>query len=91
LAEREYDEMPIWIMVGIWGFVADLAQLLEATTGYYIKISQRIVATIMAFGSGVLIAALSFDLMDAAYQRGGFDATALGFLVTFVLTKAIEK
>jgi ZIP family zinc transporter len=34
----------------------------------------------MAFGSGVLISALSFDLMDEAYQRGGFDATALGFL-----------
>lgn len=34
----------------------------------------------MAFGSGVLISALSYDLMDEAYQRGGFDSTALGFL-----------
>ncbi len=34
----------------------------------------------MAFGSGVLISALSFDLMDEAYKRGGFDSTAIGFV-----------
>jgi ZIP family zinc transporter len=34
----------------------------------------------MAFGSGVLISALSFELMDEAYERGGFDSTAFGFL-----------
>jgi hypothetical protein len=41
--------MPIWIMAGIWGFVAGLALLLGAAAGYYIKIWQRVVATIMAF------------------------------------------
>jgi ZIP family zinc transporter len=39
-----------------------------------------LIAAIMAFGSGVLISALSFDLMDEAYKRGGFGATAAGFL-----------
>ena len=34
----------------------------------------------MAFGAGVLISALSFELMDEAYKRGGFDSTAIGFL-----------
>ena len=34
----------------------------------------------MSFGSGVLISALSFDLMDEAYKTGGFDSTAIGFL-----------
>jgi zinc transporter, ZIP family len=34
----------------------------------------------MAFGSGVLISALAFDLMDEAFQRGGFAATAIGFI-----------
>ena len=28
----------------------------------------------------VLISALSFDLMDQAYKRGGFDSTAIGFV-----------
>lgn len=34
----------------------------------------------MAFGGGVLISALAFDLMDEAYKRGGFDSTSLGFI-----------
>ena len=34
----------------------------------------------MAFGGGVLISALSFELMDEAYSQGGFPATAIGFL-----------
>ncbi|MDQ3179605.1 MAG: ZIP family zinc transporter, partial [Acidobacteriota bacterium] len=33
-----------------------------------------------AFGSGVLISALSFELMDEAYKLGGFDSTAIGFV-----------
>jgi len=35
---------------------------------------------VMAFGSGVLISALSFELMDEAFRSGGFPATAAGFL-----------
>jgi zinc transporter, ZIP family len=34
----------------------------------------------MAFGAGVLISALSFDLMDNAFRRGGFDSTSIGFI-----------
>jgi ZIP family zinc transporter len=34
----------------------------------------------MAFGAGVLISALTFDLMDEAYRRGGFVASAIGFI-----------
>jgi ZIP family zinc transporter len=34
----------------------------------------------MAFGSGVLISALSLNLMEEAFRRGGFNATAFGFL-----------
>jgi ZIP family zinc transporter len=48
--------------------------------GYLAKVPQRLIALIMAFGSGVLISALAFDLMDEAYKRGGFDASALGFV-----------
>jgi zinc transporter, ZIP family len=34
----------------------------------------------MAFGSGVLISAVAFDLMEEAAKIGGLPATALGFL-----------
>ncbi|CAN5383612.1 hypothetical protein BH09BAC1_BH09BAC1_15970 [soil metagenome] len=68
------------IKAGLWGLLAGSALVLGALAGYYLKISQRVIASIMAFGSGVLISALSFDLMDEAFQIGGFDSTALGFI-----------
>src|SRR3954463_15033181 len=72
--------MPAWLTAGVWGFVAGSALLIGAWAGYALKVPQRIVAAIMSFGSGVLISALAFDLMDDAYRRGGFDSTSIGFL-----------
>ncbi|MEO7933941.1 MAG: ZIP family zinc transporter [Chthoniobacterales bacterium] len=71
---------PIWIQAGFWGWLAGSALLIGAAGGFYLKIPQRLIAAIMAFGSGVLISALSFDLMEEAYKRGGFDSTAIGFV-----------
>src|SRR4051812_26257294 len=67
-------------LAGFWGFVAGSALLLGAAFGYFARVPQRAIAGIMAFGGGVLISALSFDLMDEAYKRGGFVSTALGFI-----------
>lgn len=72
--------VPIWLQAGFWGLVGGSALLLGAVLGYFVKIPQRAIAAIMAFGAGVLISALSFELMDEAYKRGGFDSTAIGFL-----------
>lgn len=72
--------MPTWIEAGFWGFVAGAALLVGAALGYFIRFSQRLIAAIMAFGSGILIAVLSFELVDEAYLLGGIDATAIGFL-----------
>jgi ZIP family zinc transporter len=63
-----------------WGFVSGSALLLGAVVGYLAKVPQKIIAFIMAFGSGVLISALALDLMEEAYERGGFDSTAVGFI-----------
>lgn len=72
--------VPLWLQAGFWGLLAGSALLLGAGIGYYAKIPQRIIAAIMAFGAGVLISALAFELMDEAYKRGGFDSTAIGFI-----------
>jgi ZIP family zinc transporter len=72
--------IPQWLMAGLWGLIAGSALIIGALVGYFSKISQRWIAAIMSFGSGVLISALSFDLMDEAYKTGGFDSTAIGFL-----------
>ncbi|HEY9824170.1 MAG TPA: ZIP family zinc transporter [Stenomitos sp.] len=72
--------IPLWLQAGFWGLLAGSALLLGAAIGYYAKIPQRVIAAIMAFGAGVLISALAFELMDEAYRRGGFDSTAIGFI-----------
>jgi ZIP family zinc transporter len=72
--------MPGWLIAGFWGMVAGAALLVGAGLGYGAQISRKVIALVMAFGSGVLISTLSFDLIDEAYRRGGFDAVAAGFL-----------
>ena len=72
--------MPVWLQAGLWGLLAGSALLIGAAIGYFTHVPQRAIAAVMAFGSGVLISALAFDLMDAAYQRGGFLSAAVGFI-----------
>ena len=74
------DGVPLWAQAGFWGFVAGAALLVGAGVAYFVHVPQRLIAGVMAFGSGVLISALSFELMDEAYRKGGFDSTAIGFL-----------
>ncbi|WP_448208046.1 ZIP family metal transporter [Azospirillum sp. sgz302134] len=72
--------IPLSIQAGLWGLLSGSALLLGAGAAYLAHIPQRVIAGVMAFGSGVLISALSFELMDEAIRRGGFPATAAGFL-----------
>jgi ZIP family zinc transporter len=72
--------MPAWLQAGLWGLLAGGALVIGAAVGYFVRVPPRLISAIMAFGSGVLISALSFELMEEAYQRGGFTATALGFI-----------
>jgi ZIP family zinc transporter len=72
--------MEKWIIAGFWGLVSGSALVLGSVVGYYFNISQKGIAIVMGFGAGVLISALSFELMDGAYRTGGFTATATGFL-----------
>jgi ZIP family zinc transporter len=73
--------LSFWLEALFWGLLAGAALVIGAFAGYYLKISARIIALIMAFGSGVLISALAFELMDEAYKRGGFFSAAAGFLI----------
>jgi ZIP family zinc transporter len=71
--------MPNFAWAAVWGLVAGLALVIGAVIGCSFAVPQRIIAAIMAYGAGVLISALSFDLMDEAWHRGGFAAVAIGF------------
>jgi ZIP family zinc transporter len=72
--------MEKWLAAGFWGLVSGSALVLGSLVGVYLKISQKTVAIIMGFGAGVLISALSFELMDEAFETGGFQSTAIGFI-----------
>lgn len=72
--------IPLPLQAGLWGLLAGGALVLGAAIAWFVRVPQRLIAGVMAFGAGVLISALAFELMDEAYRRGGFAATAVGFL-----------
>jgi ZIP family zinc transporter len=80
-------DVPIWLQAGGWGLLAGAALILGALISWVVHVPQRVVASVMAFGAGVLISALSFDLVDEAESTGGLGPTLIGFLagaVTYV-------
>src|SRR5512138_272236 len=84
--------MPAWLAAGLWGLFAASPLVGGAAIGYFVHVRPRAIASVMAFGGGVLISALSFDLMDDAFRRGGFDSTSIGFLggaATYTAANAI--
>ncbi len=80
--------MPVWLEAGAWGLLAGGALVIGALIAWFVKVPRAVVASVMAFGSGVLISALSFDLIDEAETTGGLMPTLLGALggaVVYVL------
>jgi ZIP family zinc transporter len=67
-------------LAGFWGLVGGSALLLGAGISYVASLPQRLIAAIMAIGSGVLISAVAFDLMNEAFRTGGLNSTAIGFI-----------
>jgi ZIP family zinc transporter len=49
------------------------------------QIIDRVTKAVMAFGAGVLLCTLAFNLMEEAYKKGGFDHVTLGFLAGALL------
>src|SRR5690348_9925267 len=72
--------IPLALQASFWGLVSGSALLLGAAIAYFRSVPKKLIALIMAFGSGVLISALAFELMNEAFKRGGFDSTAIGFV-----------
>jgi ZIP family zinc transporter len=66
----------------LWGFIASIPLLLGSIVALFASIPKSIIATIMAFGSGVLIAALSFSLIEEAFSKSqSIPPVIIGFIV----------
>ncbi|WP_321211148.1 ZIP family zinc transporter [Methanothermobacter sp. DP] len=78
------------LLAGLWGFFAGSALLIGAIIGYFFRMPKRLVASIMAFGAGVLISAIAFELMDEAYKLGGFLHATIGFISGAVIFTGVN-
>ena len=70
---------PLWLQSGLWGLLSGSALVLGAAVAYLAPVPQRVVAGVMAFGSGVLVSALTFGLVEEAIAQGGLLPVAVGF------------
>ncbi|GAA0250498.1 ZIP family zinc transporter [Halobacterium noricense] len=76
-------KLHILAQVALWGLLAGSGLLIGAVVAVtlYGRFSHRIIAATMGFGGGVLIAVLSIQLMESAYDDGGPIAATTGFLL----------
>ncbi|MUK01176.1 ZIP family zinc transporter [Vibrio cholerae] len=84
--------MPLWLQAFSWGAIAGGALLIGSAIAWKWTVPPRMVAFVMAFGAGVLISALAFELVAEAQDAGGLAPTAVGFLVgavTYVGANAV--
>jgi len=80
------ESLILW--AGLWGWLAASSLLLGAWVGFRVRLSRRVTGSVMAFGSGVLIAALCFEQLPQAERLGGVWPTLAGLLaggLVFVL------
>ncbi|MFG3618462.1 ZIP family metal transporter [Nocardia sp. NPDC047654] len=63
---------------GGWGLLAGSALLIGALVGFLARVPTKIVASVMGFGSGVLLSAVSFELIADAHERAGLPPTVFG-------------
>lgn len=82
--------MPLWMEAGLWGFIAASALLVGAVLGWFIRFSPRTIAYIMAFGSGILLSALSFELVAHSLETAGFGWVSLGFIAGALIYSLIN-
>lgn len=68
------------VEAGAWGLVAGGALVVGALIAWFVEVPSRVVASVMAFGSGVLVSALAFELFQEAADTGGLWPAVLGFV-----------
>ncbi len=78
-------ELSLPLQAFIFGLVSAASLPLGALVAYVWSPGNRVIAAMMAFGSGALLAALTIDLVAEALERGDFFPLAVGCLSGGVL------
>jgi ZIP family zinc transporter len=65
----------------LFGIIASSALVLGALVGGWVEIPKRVLAAMLAFAAGALITALSFELFEDSYEKGGIWRAAIGLVV----------
>ena len=79
------------LMAGGAGLLAGGALFIGALVAWFVDVLPKLVASIMAFGAGVLISALAFDLVGESLTEAGMYPTFIGFGVGAVVYVGINQ
>lgn len=80
------------LLAAAWGLLAGSALVIGAIIAWFVHVPARVVAAVMAFGAGVLISALAFDLVLEAADSAGVAPVVGGFAagaVTYMLANSL--
>ncbi len=75
----------------IFGIISAASLPLGALVAHFWSPGNRVIAALMAFGGGALLAALTIDLVGEALERGHFYPLAAGCLIGGILFVALNK
>ena len=79
----------LWLAFGV-GLISALSLPLGAVTALLWRLEARVIAAMMAFGGGALLAALTLDLVAPALHLGHYTAVCSGFLAGGLLFIALN-
>lgn len=66
-----FESMPLWLQAGFWGLLGGSSLVIGAALAYLVRLPARVTAGIMAFGCGILISAVAYELVEEGFRQGG--------------------
>ena len=69
------------ILALIWGLIAASATFIGAAAGWFLRLKPRTLAVLMAFGSGILLSVVAFEIVHDAFEDGGLLPTSVGYAI----------
>ena len=74
----------------MWGGISGSAVLIGALAAVFLPIKKKLIGFIMAFGTGVLIGAATYELLEESVYSGGILSTSLGFLAGAIIFTILD-